>query len=58
MDLEMLANYKKDLDLPLGFKAPSEIQEEARAKAAGWEGREQWDARKKQEWNAAIDHEL
>ena len=37
-DLELLANYKKDLDLPLGFKAPSDIQEEARAKAAGWEG--------------------
>ena len=25
MDLELLANYKKDLDLPVGFKAPSEI---------------------------------
>ena len=54
----MLANYKKDLDLPLGFKAPSDIQEEARAKAAGWEGLEQWNANAKAEWNRNIDREL
>ena len=56
--MEQLANYKKDLGLDVGFKSPSEIQEEKRAKAAGWEGKAKWDAEKKAAWNAAIDKEL
>ena len=51
----MLANMKKELGLEVGYKSPSELKEEERAKNAGWEGLEKWKADEKERHNAEID---